>query len=323
MHPALSVILFTTLSGTGFGLLFWLGLLNAWSPMELSRGPLLALFGAGLGLVSVGLFASFTHLGKPLRAWRAFSQWRSSWLSREGVAAVLTYVPAVALFVLLWRSDSSMAVRLAGVALAMLAVASVVCTAMIYASLRPIAAWRNRWVVPGYLGLAVLGGGWLMGALLMSNPASGASLTMTAAAFPAAALAALLLSGAMLLLKLAYWRETDATPFASTAERATGLGAFGNVRSFEAPHTEANYLLREMGFVLARRHAARLRRITLLLTFALPPLALAGALLWPAAAWRLLAVAALVFQCGVMVERWLFFAQARHTVALYYGAGDA
>src|SRR3546814_16561641 len=48
-----------------------------------------------LALASAGLLASFWHLGKPLRAWRAFSQWRTSWLSREGVAAVLTYVPAL------------------------------------------------------------------------------------------------------------------------------------------------------------------------------------------------------------------------------------
>ena len=39
-------------------------------------------------LVSAGLLSSVGHLGKPLRAWRAFSQWRSSWLSREGVAAL-------------------------------------------------------------------------------------------------------------------------------------------------------------------------------------------------------------------------------------------
>jgi len=31
-------------------------------------------------------------------------------------------------------------------------------------------------------------------------------------------------------------------------------------------------------------------------------------------------VAALVHLVGVMVERWLFFAEAKHTVTLYYGA---
>jgi hypothetical protein len=52
-------------------------------------------------LVSLGLLSSTFHLGHPERAWRAFSQWRSSWLSREGVAAVATYLPAGLLFLAL------------------------------------------------------------------------------------------------------------------------------------------------------------------------------------------------------------------------------
>ena len=39
---------------------------------------------------------------------------------------------------------------------------------------------------------------------------------------------------------------------------------------------------------------------------------------------RLLAVpGALAASAGVLVERWLFFAEARHTVMLYYGAEAA
>src|SRR5215207_728533 len=101
MHPAYSVILFTTASGAGYGLLALLGLVG------FSHGVvsnfwfgLVSLF-IGLGLVTIGLLSSTLHLGHPERAWRAFSQWRSSWLSREGVAAVATYVPAV-LFGAVW-----------------------------------------------------------------------------------------------------------------------------------------------------------------------------------------------------------------------------
>lgn len=316
MHPALSVILFTTLSGTGYGLLAWFGLRSAWAPLPLGRGVLVAVFATALALVTIGLLASVAHLGQPQRAWRAFSQWRSSWLSREGVLAVLGYVPALLLFVLLWRGEHGVWTRIAGIATALFALATVACTAMIYASLKPIAAWRNRWVVPGYLGFALLGGAWTLGLLLLfdATPLQRDALVASSAV--------LLLGIALLVVKLRYWRETDAAPFASDAERATGLAAFGRVRSFEAPNTETNYLLREMGFVLARKHAARLRRLVLLLAFALPPLALALALLWPTAALAALAFAALSFQLGALVERWLFFAQARHTVALYYRAGE-
>jgi hypothetical protein len=96
MHPALSVIVFTTASGAGYGLLALFGVLAAIGALPADRA-----FGAtglslALALISAGLLASTVHLGRPERAWRAFSQWRSSWLSREGVAAVATYVPALA-----------------------------------------------------------------------------------------------------------------------------------------------------------------------------------------------------------------------------------
>ena len=69
--------------------------------------------GLALGLISAGLLSSAGHLGRPERAWRAFSQWRSSWLSREGVASVATFVPA-GLFAIGWvflgRTDGWVAV---------------------------------------------------------------------------------------------------------------------------------------------------------------------------------------------------------------------
>src|SRR5580698_8752316 len=93
MHPALSVIIFTTSSGAGYGMLFWLGVCAA-----SNRLPTHSLFAPvsltlALVAVTVGLLSSTLHLGHPERAWRAFSQWRSSWLSREGVVSVATYVP--------------------------------------------------------------------------------------------------------------------------------------------------------------------------------------------------------------------------------------
>src|SRR6476660_8256187 len=94
MHPALSIIFFTTSSGVGFALLTLLGLgapLDLFPPSESFAG--VALVMAAL-LTAAGLASSAVHLGRPARAWRAFSQWRSSWLSREGVLAVLTLVTA-------------------------------------------------------------------------------------------------------------------------------------------------------------------------------------------------------------------------------------
>ncbi|MCK5623016.1 MAG: dimethyl sulfoxide reductase anchor subunit, partial [Alphaproteobacteria bacterium] len=93
MHPAFSVIFFTTASGAGYGLLVWLGVFGALGLLPPDRWFGVTAFGLAFGLVTAGLLSSTFHLGHPERAWRALTQWKTSWLSREGVVAVLTYIP--------------------------------------------------------------------------------------------------------------------------------------------------------------------------------------------------------------------------------------
>src|SRR6266702_3724368 len=101
MHPAYSVILFTTASGAGLGLLTWLAFFGLLDLVPTERWLGFTGFGLALALLTAGLLASTAHLGRPERAWRAFSQWRTSWLSREGVMAVATFVPAT-IFAIGW-----------------------------------------------------------------------------------------------------------------------------------------------------------------------------------------------------------------------------
>src|SRR5215470_12441239 len=159
MHPASSVIFFTVASGTGYGLLVLLGVGGAlgWLPPDRWFGA----FALGLSLAAItgGLLSSTFHLGHPERAWRAMSQWRSSWLSREGLASLITYIPALVFatgWVLVGRNDGPWAFF--GLIAAAWAVITVYCTAMIYASLKPIQRWHNGYVVPCYLLLAVMTG---------------------------------------------------------------------------------------------------------------------------------------------------------------------
>ena len=313
MNPAFSVLIFTTLSGAGLGLWAWLGLRIALGepPRDFQAlGWILLLSYAGVA-VAAGLLASFWHLGKPLRAWRAFSQWRTSWLSREGVLAVATFIPAGALLLLL--SDGTgpgridLGVRVVAGALVLLSLATIACTAMIYASLKPIPAWRHRLVLPGYLLFALLTGGLPM--LLSTWPNAGGmdrGLPWLLVAIVVAALA----------LKLAYWRDIDRSPLPQSRGDAIGLPQ-RTPSVFERPHTEANYITREMAFVVARRHA-RVLRIASVLLFALVPL-LCLLLAWsqPGAGWAIPAAAGAAL-AGAFLERWLFFAQARHLVTLYY-----
>lgn len=310
MNPALSVIFFTTLSGAGYGLLAWTGM-----AVLLGRLPNAAAaiaIAIGLALASVGLLSSTFHLGKPLRAWRAFSQWRTSWLSREGVMAVLTYLPGVAMIALALSGNGGTAAAWPAAALVLLALLTVACTAMIYASLKPIPAWGHRLVMPVYLLFAAQSG--LALALAMGGTMGGSgSATRDPRAIVAVAALGLLLAAA----KWRYWHDIDRGTPAADSGSAVGLPG-REIGVFERPHTEANYITREMGFVLARRHATRLRRIAVMLFAGLPLLLAVAALAWPAAQAPAAILIALAVLLGAFVERWLFFAEARHAVMAYY-----
>jgi len=306
MHPAFSVIFFTTFSGAGYGLWLWLGLLAAGNALP-ARLPSLFALALGFVCVSAGLLSSTLHLGQPQRAWRAFSQWRSSWLSREGVVAVLCFLPMLWLAAALWFGHDP---RWAGALLSLLSLLTVACTAMIYASLKPIPAWRHPLVLPVYLLFALFTGGLLLAALLSLSGAPPGNL---------AGFAAMLAAFLLWRLKRHGWRAIDRGDLPVARASALGLPADRSIKVFERPHTEANYLTREMGFVLARKHAGKLRGIALLLFALVPALCLLPVWLLvhiDATPWFL--VAALSALAGTLVERWLFFAEAKHVVTLYY-----
>ncbi len=315
MHPAYSVIFFTTSSGAGYGLLFWLALCGPLGlvPQTWSFG--LVALGLAFALITAGLLASTAHLGRPERAWRAFSQWRSSWLSREGVAAVATYVPAGILgigWVFLERTDGIFA--LAGILAAIMAIVTVVCTGMIYASLPTIRSWHQSLVTPVYVALALATGAVVLNFLLLLF----GSLTSWAPWLAVVTLAA------AWILKAASWAQSDEATRSYTVEQATGLGRFGKVRPLEPPHTQPNYVMREMGFEIGRKHAQKLRRMSVVLLFVAPALLSVLVLL---AGWSIGFLLALLAMgsaaVGVLVERWLFFAEAEHVVMLFYGRNAA
>ncbi len=310
MNPAFSVVFLTTAAGAGYGMLAWLGVLDALGSLPGSGWFGLPAVLVALALASAGLLASTFHLGHPERAWRAISQWRTSWLSREGVMALVTFVPALG-FAASWATagGGATATVVLGLVAAACGLLTVVSQAMIYASLKPIRQWYHHAVLPNYLLLSLFSGAACVAAM--------AVFWQPAAARTAGALA-VLAGAAALAGKLTYWRSIDRAPAAATMESATGLGFLGKVRSLELPHTEENYLLREMGFAIGRRHADKLRRITVAVGFAAPILlVLAGGVV--GAGTVLLPLAALASLAGIYLERWLFFAEATHTVTLYYG----
>lgn len=288
MHPAPSVILFSTLSGLGFGFLCFLG----WGALMPQGWVAFLLWGLGYGLAVAGLLASTFHLGNPKNALKAFSQWRTSWLSREAWASVATLLllAPVALSDIFGLGLPRLVGQIGGT----LALLTVLTTAMIYTQIKAVPRWHH-WLTPVmFLSFALAGGAMLSGRVW--------------------APVLLLAAGAVLL---ALWRIGDGA-FAragQTMGSATGLDRLGVPSVLDPAHTAGNYLKREMIFVVGRKHAAKLRKIALVLASALPALIL----ILPLGIWGI-ALAAALHLAGALAARWLFFAQAEHVVGLYYGA---
>jgi len=288
MHPAPSVIIFTIFSGLGFGLFFLLGLGFFLADYWLN----FLLFFLAYGFSIIGLLSSLFHLGNPQRFLKAFSQWRTSWLSREGVFSTSTLIIMAPFAIGKIFLDKEFIIL--GIVGSVLAIVTIFCTAMIYAQLRTVPRW-NSFLTPVLFVLYSLGGG----AFFINEGRLAAFI--------------LILSS---LLQVYAWLNGDQLfkKAVSNVESATGLGNIGKVRLLEGPHTGANYLLKEMVYIVGRKHRIRLRIIGFILVGVLPGLIL---LLFNFNL-LLLILAFLMHLIGISLIRWLFFAEAEHVVGLYY-----
>ena len=288
MHPSPSVIIFTALSGLGFGLLVFLGL-----KMPDVTGVLAFIFFViGFGLAVGGLISSTFHLGRPERSIKAFKQWRSSWLSREAIAAVFT-LSVMAVYAI-GRIFFDYDIRILGVAGAFMSIVTVFTTSMIYAQLKSIPRWNTTLTPAYFLSLSLAGGALLAGQIKFC-------------------LLLLLISG---IIQLLVWTKGDRALALSgtTIESGTGLGTIGRVRAFEPPHTGTNYLLKEFVHIVGRKHSSKLRIIALILMIGTPIL-----LLSLSSSYFLAALSVISHIAGLFISRWLFFAEAEHVVGLDYG----
>ena len=150
MHPAPSVIAFTTLSGLGFGLLFWLGL----GYPDVTGWIAFVFFAIAYLMAVGGLLASTFHLGRPERFLKAFNQWQTSWLSREGICAVAALILMAIYGAGLVFMDTNWPIL--GILGAALSLLTVFTTSMIYAQLKTIPRWRTRMTPALFLCLSLL-----------------------------------------------------------------------------------------------------------------------------------------------------------------------
>lgn len=301
MKPQWSVILLTTLIGAAQGLYLVVFFL------DLFRNPprdfVLLAGGVSLVLLVAGLAASFFHLGRPERAWRAVTQWRTSWLSREVIVLPL-FMGFVALFVFLIFSGKKELASLTSWVAAILCLALYVCTAMIYVCLKFLQEWHSPFTLANFMLLGAASG------LTLSVPLAALAYPQFAgplalAAFAMAALA-WLVRGASLI------RNARLRPRSTTAS-AIGI-AHPHIVQTSQGFMGGSYNTREFFHGRPAPLVAAARWMFLILFFPLPGWLLGWSGGSLAAFWTAFAVQF----AALLAERWVFFAEARHPQNLYY-----
>jgi DMSO reductase anchor subunit len=310
MNPAFSVILLTTLIGAGQGLFLALFIIEARVAAGLLAAPSAAYYWIGsaivVALLAAGLLASFFHLGHPERAWRAAAMWRTSWLSREVIALPAFMAAAAAYGWMHWQGLSGTLV--AGAAGVVLCLALFLCTAMIYACIRFLQEWATPLTLVNFIVLGCAAGVTLAAALAAQRDEP---LTGVAGAWAIALTVAGLLTRAASL-----WRNARLKP-RSSLQTAIGIKHPRIVQQAQG-FMGGSFNTRE--FFHGRTPGA-LRAVKWLFlagAFVVPALLLAAGL--AAASPPLLWLACAVQFCGLLAERWFFFAQANHPQNLYYQA---
>ena len=292
MKPATSLIIFTVFSGFGFGLLFWLNL-DVHSSKSFSNE---VAFPIAFIISVVGLISSSFHLGNPQRALLAFTQWKSSWLSREAVLAVITLLLSFVNIILIVFYKIEL--NWLGYVAAVFCLATIFSTAMIYTQMKTVPRW-NMTVTPVLFLLYGIAGS----SIILSQPSFSGILFVVLG-----------------LIQTFTWKKGDKR-FSQKSHigTATGLATKSSrVRMLEPPHTGSNYLLKEMVNIVAQKHAHKLRWISLILISLFPTLLCFSIILVTNQTLTILGMIALSNLLGTIVSRWLFFSEAEHVVGLYY-----
>ncbi len=324
MNPAFSVVFLTTLIGAGQGLFLALYTGQVYGTFGVLGGelPPVNLYVTGtlmvVLLMGLGLFASFFHLGRPERAWRAATKWRTSWLAREVIV-----LPAFSGMALIWGAlyffnlDPVLAVAgnvqihlslVVGLLATVLAFLLYLCTGMIYAAIKFIQEWASPLTVINYL---------LLGS------ASGFTLAAALAAWEGSSLVMFYAMWAIIITLMGFaTRMYSLRRNARLKRKTTACTALG-VR-----HPKINQISQgAMGGSFNTReffHGKSAEFIkTLKLTFPIAVFVIPVTLIvigWMNDSVALLGLAFVVQYVGLLMERWFFFAQAWHPQNIYYAA---
>ncbi len=308
MHPSKSIIFFTVISGTGYGIFIAL-LFNIFF-IEISYSLEYKIYISLISFIMIvsGLISSTFHLGHPERAWRAMSQWKTSWLSREGLAALITFMPMF-LFYYFWI------VNIEGYVLLLIitctfSIITIFCTGQMYASLKTIPYWNNPLVTPIFILNAIT-----LGSLFVYCLNFYFNINLYFFEY-----FIYLIITLNFLAKLIYWISIG-NKSKTNIQTAVGIES-KDISFFEGPHTGKSYLTSEMINSISKQSENLLRMIFCILTFITPLYMIKqypSLVIDPLILKISMIIVFILALMGMFLERYLFFIQSKHVVSLYYG----
>ena len=307
MNPAFSVIFLTTLIGSGQGLFI---ALIAGQPYQLPDHVRFVVLSCVVssGLMGLGLVASFFHLGRPERAWRAVSQWKTSWLSREVIILPIAMILVIVFGYLHWQvqwAGNSMVPMIGwlGVGIVLLLYG---CTAMIYVCIKFIQEWATPLTLINFLILG-LSSGFLLATALADH------LQVPRVEWFRLVAVILIMTG-LVTRSISFYRNSRIRT-KSTLQSAIGI-KHRKISQRSMGHTGGSFNTRAFFHHCSSVFVRNIRIFVVLTVFVLPVILLILSAFAPEAG--LLWGAALMQYAGLIAERWLFFAEANHPQNIYY-----
>lgn len=319
MHPAFSVIFLTTLIGAGQGLFLALFLAESLSLVDVLPEQSGSFYANGsvisLVLLVGGLLASFFHLGRPERAWRSATMWRTSWLSRE-VIVLPAFMFILFLYAVYHYSSGDVSSAsidgevpmtvLLGITGVILCVTLYLCTGMIYACIKFLQEWHTPFTPINYTLLGLMSG-FTLAAVYASISApelsvffAGWAVTLTIIAF---------------IFRMAALVRNSRLKYKSNIQTALGV-RHNRIRQTTTGSMGGSFNTREFFHQKTPEFFKAIKIFFIVATFAVPCVILLFS--YTSESFVLFSIAFIIQYVGLIAERWFFFAQSNHPQNLYY-----
>lgn len=310
MKPVSTVIYFTIASGAGYGMIVVLSILSLIDKLDYIFNAKIIIISLSFFLIASGLLTSTIHLGHPERALRTLGQWRKSWLSRK-VLLALSALGSTILFYYSWLAlHHEILLKFFLIFSALLSILTVYCTAKIYSSLKNVPTWNNPFVPVLYILYSVISGSLILFLIFFYYKIYSILLNNFI----------LILLPTAFFIKILYWYTIKNLKI-SNIKTTKELNSDKEINFFEDPSIRKNFLTNEIISNIDNKSSFILRSSCIILTYITPFYCLIQTptlVVNDDVAFITYLISNILAIVGIIIERWLFFIESKHTVSLYY-----